>query len=46
MWLSASGRDVSSSQACGGGLCDSLNGLPQALCVSAVCEMIIDFFGI
>ncbi len=36
---------MSSSQACGGG-CDGLNGLPQAPCVSAVCEVIIDFLSI
>ncbi len=43
--MSVSGRDGSSSQACGGGLVvsDGLNGLPQAPCVSAVREVIIDF---
>lgn len=25
-------------------VCDGLNGLPQAPCVSAVCEVIVDFF--
>ncbi len=36
---------MSSSQACGGGLYSvmGLNALPQAPCISAVCELIIDF---
>ncbi len=47
-WLSASGKDVSSSLACGGGLVvsDGLNGLPQGPSVFTVCEVVVDFFSI